>query len=75
MNGAVPARELLEHYAAEAEMVENDLRQDSRIFLADVMDSQKVELEKANPQARLRAFIRHDPQKLASELMKIVTAL
>lgn len=75
VNNEKPAAELLKRYEDEAEMVENDLKNDSRIILANLLDAQKTEYAKTDTLSSFRAFIRHDPQKVAQELMRIVTAL
>ncbi len=71
VNNQKPPQELIEVYADEGELVENDLNQD-RVVKASLLGepgaTQKKDLLKRN-------LIRHDPQKLAQELMKIVNHL
>ncbi len=71
INGQKPAKELIDVYAEEGELVENDLEGD-RIVLADLLgrlaEEPKRDLLKRN-------LIRHDSKKLAQELMKIVDHL
>jgi len=75
INNGEPAKELLRKYEEEAEMVKNDLGSDPRVIAANLLEAQKTDYSKTDTLANFRAFIRHDPQKLAQELMKIVTAL
>ncbi len=75
VNDGKPAAELLRRYEEEAEMVENDLKNEPRLILANLLEAQKMEYAKTDTLSSFRAFIRHDPQKLAQELMKIVAAL
>ncbi|MBI4152027.1 YvcK family protein [Candidatus Woesearchaeota archaeon] len=75
VNDGKPASALLKKYEEEAGMVENDLRGDSRVVTANLLEAQKAEYAKADSLSHFRAFIRHDPHKLAQELMKIVSAL
>lgn len=64
-----PAKELIEVYANEGELVENDLENDERVIFADLLgrlaEEPKRDLIKRN-------LIRHDSKKLAQELIKIV---
>lgn len=66
-----PAKELIEVYSNEGELVENDL-DDQRVivapFLGRVAKAHRADLMKRN-------LIRHDSKKLAKELMKIVNYL
>lgn len=68
VNEQSPPEELLDVYAEEGTLVENDL-DDNRVItaalLGTVNDGVKADLMKRN-------LIRHDPDKLAEELMKIV---
>ncbi len=71
VNNQKPAQELIEVYAEEGDLVENDLKDDrvlSAPFLGEVEFGAKNDLIK-------RSLIRHDPKKLAQELMKIVNHL
>jgi len=71
VNNQKPPQELIELYAAEGDLVENDLK-DGRIraasLLGELSRGAKKDLIKRN-------LIRHDSKKLASELMKIVDHL
>ena len=75
VNNGKPKKELIEKYAVEGEMVQNDVgvSQDSRMILADLLSDAKSEYQSTDTLAKHRAFIRHDADKLATELMKIVT--
>ncbi len=68
VNGQSPPEELLDVYAEEGTLVENDLT-DKRVITAPLLgtvhEGAKTDLLKRN-------LIRHDPDKLAEELMKIV---
>ena len=71
VNHQKPPQELIERYSEEGELIENDLH-DERVRLApllgDLKTASKGDLLK-------RSLIRHDPKKLAKELMKIVSDL
>jgi len=71
VNAQKPAEELIQVYAQEGDLVQNDLNE-SRVISADLLgefrEGPKKDLLK-------RSLIRHDPKKLAQELMKIVTHL
>jgi uncharacterized cofD-like protein len=71
INVQKPAEELIEVYAEEGELVENDI-DDDRMIHADLLgrlgEGPKKDLIKRN-------LIRHDSKKLAQELMKIVDHL
>ncbi len=71
VNMQEPPADLIEVYAEEGDLVENDLHED-RVILAPLLGGvaigQKRDLLK-------RSLIRHDPKKLAQELMKIVNHL
>ena len=71
VNNQRPPPELIEVYAEEGTLVENDLK-DERVILAPLLgelkDGGKKDLIKRN-------LIRHDPKKLAQALMKIVNHL
>jgi len=68
MNVQKPPKELIDVYAGEGELVENDL-QDERLIeaelLGDLAQASKKDLMK-------RSLIRHDSNKLAQELMRII---
>ncbi len=71
VNKQKPSQELIEVYAEEGDLVENDV-QDGRVcmaaFLDEIKEGPKRDLMKRN-------LIRHDSKKLAHELMKIVNHL
>ena len=71
INSQKPPEALIEVYAAEGELVENDL-DDERVISADLLG--RVVLEQKKDLLK-RNLIRHDPKKLAQELMKIVDHL
>lgn len=68
VNKANPSEDLIEKYADEGELVENDLNE-SRVIEADFLGSIAVQARKDLVK---RSLIRHDSKKLAAELMKIV---
>jgi uncharacterized cofD-like protein len=71
VNNQKPSQQLIEVYAEEGELVENDLNENRMVFaplLGDLKETPKKDLLK-------RSLIRHDPKKLAQELMKIVNHL
>lgn len=71
VNKEHPPQELIDVYAEEGSIVENDIEEKRVIvapLLGQVKDPQKRDLIKRN-------LIRHDPDKLARELMKIVPHL
>ncbi len=71
VNDQKPAEELIEIYAEEGELVENDL-DGKRVIKASFLGA----LEERNPSDLIkRNLIRHSPDKLAQELMKIVNCL
>lgn len=71
VNSQKPSQELIEVYAEEGELVENDLKE-SRVICAPLLGEPK-----AAPRKDLikRSLIRHDAKKLAQELMNIVNHL
>lgn len=71
VNKEKPAKELIEIYKEEGQLVENDL-QDSRVVEANLLGDLK---EKSPRDLLKRNLIRHNSEKLASELMKIVNYL
>ncbi len=68
INVQKPAEELIEFYAEEGELVENDL-DDERLIFADLLG--RVNQETRHDLLK-RNLIRHDSKKLAQELMNIV---
>ncbi|MBI2573052.1 YvcK family protein [Candidatus Woesearchaeota archaeon] len=72
VNTASPSASVLKKYAAEKELVVDDLNGDKRIIRADLL-SKTVNERKANDVlAAQRALIRHDPDKVAKQVMDIV---
>jgi uncharacterized cofD-like protein len=71
INVQKPPKELIDVYAVEGELVENDLEGD-RLICADLLGRLAEEPKKDLVR---RNLIRHDSKKLASELMKIVDHL
>jgi uncharacterized cofD-like protein len=71
VNSQKPSEELIEVYAEEGEFVENDLFED-RVISMPLLGEPKETLKK---DLLKRSLIRHDPKKLAQELMKIVNHL
>jgi uncharacterized cofD-like protein len=68
VNDQKPPQHLIEVYAEEGDLVDNDLKE-ARIISAPLLG----ELKELHAQDLLkRNLIRHDPKKLAQELMKIV---
>lgn len=70
-NSGRPPQELIEAYAEQGELVANDLEGDPRVISADLLSTALKERQKGD--VLMRNLIRHDPAKLAKELMKIVT--
>jgi len=71
VNTQTPPRALINVYEEEGDLVENDL-DDKRVVLAPLLGG----LRKGDKKDLLkRSLIRHDPKKLAEELMKIVRHL
>ncbi len=73
VNSGRPPKDLINRYAEEGELVENDMRQDPRVIGADLLG--KLAEVKKNDFLQKRSLIRHDPQKLASEIMQVVVHL
>jgi len=72
INSNPPGEELLNRYSEEGEYIENDLNNDSRLILADVLDQEITEYSSVDVLAKTRALIRHDPKKLAVVLNKLM---
>ncbi len=71
VNAQKPPKALIDVYATEGDLVENDLEDDRVIFanmLGGLKNDVKCDLMK-------RSLIRHDSKKVAQELMKIVDHL
>lgn len=71
VNDQKPDQELIEVYAEEGSLVENDL-DEKRVTLAPLLG--EIEREKRSDLMK-RSLIRHNPEKLSEELMKIVNCL
>lgn len=71
INNQQPSQELIEVYAEEGDLVENDIC-DHRVVYAPLLGEPK---ETPRKDLMRRSLIRHHPQKLAQELMKIVSHL
>lgn len=71
VNNQKPLQELIEVYAEEGELVENDLI-DQRIIAAPLLGNPRESFKK---DILKRNLIRHDSKKLAQELMQIVKQL
>jgi len=71
VNNQKPPQELIELYAEEGDLIENDLK-DDRVRMAPLLGELK---QKHKKDLIKRSFIRHDSKKLAQELMKIVDHL
>jgi len=72
INSQKPPKALIEVYAAEGNLVENDLK-DDRAICADMLGGLQDDMPKRD--LMKRSLIRHDSKKLAQELMKIVDHL
>lgn len=75
VNHKRPASELIEAYSAESQFVENDLKNDARVIAADLISNEKSEYSKSDAISSTRALIRHDPKKIADEIMKILNVI
>lgn len=71
VNSQCPLKQQIERYREEGERVENDLK-DKRVILAPMLGEIP---QLAKKDLIKRSLIRHDPKKLAQELMKIVNNL
>ncbi len=71
INYQAPPQELIEVYAEEGDLVENDIK-DERVIYAPLLGEPK---ETPRKDLIRRSLIRHHPQKLAQELIKIVNHL
>lgn len=72
VNSSQPPKELIEGYAREGELVKNDLERDPRVIAVSLLSNELKEVQKGD--MLKRNLIRHDPQKLAEVLMRIVQA-
>ena len=75
VNNKQPPKDLMEKYAAESEIVENDVAEDERVIATDLISHTEQQYSAADGISATRAFIRHDPEKLAKALMSIVDTL
>ncbi len=75
VNNGKPSEELIQLYTEEGTLVENDLVSDLRVIASRLIEDGKVEYAGSDALAKHRTFIRHDPQKLARELMAIIDNL
>ncbi|MBI2812364.1 MAG: YvcK family protein [Candidatus Melainabacteria bacterium] len=71
VNNQQPSEELIEVYAEEGDLVQNDLN-DGRVVFAPLLGEPK---EAPKKDLIKRSLIRHDSKKLAQEIMKIVSHL
>lgn len=71
VNNGTPAQELIDLYADEGELVQNDLHHD-KIILEDVISIKQSEYSRGDALAKHRTFIRHDSDKLAKVLLDIL---
>lgn len=72
VNNQCPAPRLIERYAEEGELIVNDLQGDERVIAVPLLGEFK---EGVKGDLMKRSLIRHDPKKLAQELIKIVNNL
>ncbi|MBT4446257.1 YvcK family protein [archaeon] len=71
VNNGLPSNDLVHKYADEGSLVKNDLvESDTRVIAADLISDKLKEVQEGD--TMVRNLIRHDPKKLALELMKIV---
>ena len=72
INNKDPPEHLIQTYSKEGSLVVNDLENDSRLIAANLIDNKESLYAGSDVLAKHRALIRHDSQKLAEELMKVV---
>ena len=70
INNSKLPEELVQLYETEGDPVKNDLVNNPRVIIADVLSNEVVQPQKTD--TLKRSLIRHDSRKLAEELMKIV---
>ena len=69
VNKKEPSKELIKSYSEEGALVKNDISEDKRVILSDLLGP----LARANKKDLIkRNLIRHDSKKLAHEIIKIV---
>jgi uncharacterized cofD-like protein len=72
VNNQCPAPHLIERYAEEGELIFNDMQEDERVIAVPLLGEFR---EGVRRDLMKRSLIRHDPKKLAQELIKIVNNL
>jgi len=72
VNNSQPPKELVQVYAEEGGLVENNLDEE-RIISADLLSNELKEVQKKD--LMKRSLIRHDPKKLATVLMRIINEI
>mgnify|MGYP000426191076 CR=1 FL=1 len=72
VNNQPPPQSLIELYAEQGEMIENDIRDTERVRLVSLLGEPELGTKK---DLMKRNLIRHDSKKLAKELMEIVNNL
>ncbi|MAG60357.1 hypothetical protein CL619_01085 [archaeon] len=70
INNGLPANTLVEAYAKESSLVENDLIKDSHVIATDLLSEKLKEVQ--NGDLLKRNLIRHDHKKIAEELIKVL---
>lgn len=73
INNGLPANVLVEAYAKESSLIKNDLVEDEKVIEADLLSDKLKEVQ--NGDILKRNLIRHDPKKLAVELIGILERL
>ncbi len=73
MNSGKPPKELINMYAEEGDLVENDILNDQRVISLDLLSNELKEVQKGD--LLKRNLIRHDPKKLAGALFGILNEL
>lgn len=77
VNTDLPSREQLDRYESQegtGVLVEDDLGNDPRVMRASLLSDKNVYFSAADELSFVRSFIRHDPQKLADVIEKIINA-
>ncbi len=70
VNSSKVPDDLVKIYEQEGDLVQSDLKNDPRVVAVDLLSNDIVQAQKAD--SLKRSLLRHDSQKLAHELMKIV---
>lgn len=73
VNTGIPPTELIEVYAKEGDLVQSDLPNDPRVITADLLSRELHQPQKTD--LLTRNLIRHDPQQLATVIMRIIHEL